>query len=48
VAVGGGLVLLAPHDPLPLLRQVEARSPGVFTVEYLERGPEVWRLAFTR
>lgn len=48
VRPGGGLVLLAPHDPLPLLRQVEERSPGVFTVDYLERGPEVWKLAFCR
>jgi uncharacterized protein (DUF2249 family) len=48
VRPGGGLVLLAPHDPLPLLRQVEERTPGVFRVDYLERGPEVWRLAFVR
>lgn len=48
VQPGGGLVLLAPHDPLPLLRQIEDRAPGVFTVDYLERGPEVWKLAFCR
>lgn len=48
VAVGGGMVLIAPHDPLPLLAQIEAREPGGFAVEYLERGPEAWRLAFTR
>lgn len=45
---GGGLVLVAPHDPLPLLRQVEDRAPGVFTVDYLQRGPEAWRLRFLR
>lgn len=45
---GGGLVLLAPHDPQPLLAQVEQRNPGVFAVEYLERGPQDWRLAFVR
>lgn len=48
VAPGSGLVLVAPHDPLPLLGQLEARDPGVFTVDYLERGPETWRLALTR
>lgn len=48
VAPGGGLVLVAPHDPLPLLAQVEQRRPGVFEVGYLERGPEAWRLLFTR
>lgn len=44
----GGLVLVAPHDPKPLLAQVEQRDPGKFSVEYLERGPEAWRLAFVR
>jgi uncharacterized protein (DUF2249 family) len=48
VRPGGGLVLVAPHDPLPLLAQVEQRAPGVFEVDYLERGPEAWRLAFVR
>jgi uncharacterized protein (DUF2249 family) len=48
VRPGGGMVLVAPHDPLPLLAQVEQRSPGVFEVSYLERGPEAWRLAFVR
>lgn len=48
VRVGSGLVLVAPHDPLPLLAQLERRSPGHFTVDYLQRGPEAWRLAFVR
>ncbi len=48
VQAGSGLVLVAPHDPLPLLAQIEQRSPGVFSVEYLERGPEAWRLQFVR
>jgi uncharacterized protein (DUF2249 family) len=45
---GAGLVLVAPHDPLPLLAQLERRNPGVFEVRYLERGPESWRLLFAR
>jgi uncharacterized protein (DUF2249 family) len=48
VRPGGGLVLVAPHDPLPLLAQIEERAPGVFAVDYLERGPEAWRLEFVR
>jgi uncharacterized protein (DUF2249 family) len=48
IGAGGGLVLVAPHDPLPLLTQVEQRNPGVFDVSYLERGPEAWRLLFHR
>jgi uncharacterized protein (DUF2249 family) len=48
VRAGDGMVLVAPHDPLPLLAQVEQRFPGAFEVSYLERGPEAWRLAFVR
>ena len=48
VGAGGGLVLVAPHDPLPLLAQLEERSPGLFSVDYLERGPEAWRIRFVR
>ena len=48
VQPGGGMVLVAPHDPLPLLSQIEQRSPGVFEVSYLERGPEAWRLQLVR
>jgi uncharacterized protein (DUF2249 family) len=48
VRPGAGLVLVAPHDPLPLLAQVEQRAPGVFEVSYLERGPQAWRIAFVR
>lgn len=48
VRPGGGLVLVAPHDPLPLLGQIEQRYPGAFEHSYVERGPEAWRLAFVR
>ncbi|MEO6997867.1 MAG: DUF2249 domain-containing protein [Terracoccus sp.] len=48
VRANGGLVLVAPHDPKPLLAQLERRNPGEFTVEYLERGPDAWRLAIVR
>ncbi|MFE9880274.1 DUF2249 domain-containing protein [Streptomyces sp. NPDC005784] len=44
VPAGTAMVLVAPHDPLPLLAQIEQRNPGIFSVEYLERGPEAWRL----
>jgi uncharacterized protein (DUF2249 family) len=48
VGAGNGMVLVAPHDPLPLLAQLEERSPGLFSVDYLERGPESWRVRFIR
>ena len=44
IGPGGGLILVAPHDPLPLLAQIEQRTPGRFSVSYLDRGPEAWRL----
>jgi len=48
VRPGGGLILIAPHDPLPLLAQLEQRSPNTFSVSYLERGPEMCRLSIVR
>lgn len=39
-----GLVLVAPHDPLPLLAQIRERSGERFAVSYLQRGPRAWRL----
>ncbi|MGB8382634.1 MAG: DUF2249 domain-containing protein [Dermatophilaceae bacterium] len=46
--VGGGLVLVAPHDPLPLLAQIAEREAGAIAVGYLQRGPDAWRLRLTR
>lgn len=48
VAPGDGLVLVAPHDPVPLLSQLQERAPDAFTVSYLERGPGTWRLVLVR
>jgi uncharacterized protein (DUF2249 family) len=48
VQPGAGLELVAPHDPLPLLDQINRRWPGAFAVAYRERGPEAWRLTLER
>ncbi len=48
IATGQSLVLVAPHDPLPLLGQIEAREPQAFTISYVERGPEAWRVRLSR
>jgi len=48
VGPGSGMILVAPHDPVPLLAQLEERSPGRFGIDYLERGPEAWRVRFVR
>ncbi|RAV16136.1 cation-binding protein [Mycolicibacterium sp. GF69] len=48
VPVGGALVLVAHHDPVPLLGQLHDRTAGRMSVDYLERGPDVWRLRLRR
>lgn len=44
VQPGGGITLIAPHDPLPLLAQIDQRWPNRYVVNYVERGPEKWSL----
>lgn len=48
LAAGTSLVLVAPHDPLPLLAQARARYNDAIAVEYLQSGPEAWHLRLTR
>lgn len=45
---GTSLVLVAPHDPLPLLRELDDRHPGEFEVGYDRQGPEAWHVRLTR
>ena len=45
---GAGLLLVADHNPLPLLAQLEQRAPGGYAVDYREAGPEVWQLEMVR
>ena len=44
---GASMILVAPHDPLPLLRQLEEMEGDDVTIEYVERGPE-WKLRIRR
>ena len=48
LAGGAALVLVAPHDPLPLLDQARDRYGEGLSVAYLERGPEAWRIRLQR
>jgi uncharacterized protein (DUF2249 family) len=48
VPPGGSMLLVAPHDPIPLLHQLAERSGGRLAVGYEERGPDAWRLRLTR
>ncbi len=45
---GRSLILVAPHEPKPLLRQIHTAYPGGFKITYVEQSPERWRLQFTR
>lgn len=42
--VGESFGLVNDHDPKPLLYQFQFERPGLFDWEYLEEGPEVWRV----
>ncbi|MEO8311861.1 MAG: DUF2249 domain-containing protein [Caldimonas sp.] len=36
------------HDPRPLWYQMQSEQPGRFAWEYLESGPDTWRVLITR
>ena len=45
---GVGFELVNDHDPKSLYYQFAAERPGAFTWDYLEEGPEVWRVRIGR
>lgn len=45
---GSAFVLVNDHDPKPLYYQFAAEHAGQFTWDYLEEGPEVWRVRIGR
>lgn len=48
IPAGGAMVLVAHHDPKPLLAQIAEREGGTIEVSYLEEGPDAWRLLLAR
>ena len=42
------MVLIAPHEPVPLLAQIAERHGDDIAVDYVQRGPEAWKLKLTR
>lgn len=48
LASGDALTLLNDHDPRPLRFELEHDRPGAFAFEYLESGPELWRVHIRR
>jgi uncharacterized protein (DUF2249 family) len=45
---GDGFVLVNDHDPKPLYYQLAAEHPNQFEWDYLEEGPQVWRVRIGR
>lgn len=45
---GEAFVLINDHDPRPLYYQFQAEYTGQFSWDYLEQGPEVWRVRIGR
>ena len=45
---GSAFELVNDHDPKPLYYQFAAEKAGEFSWDYLEQGPEVWRVRIGR
>ncbi|MDF2907857.1 MAG: hemerythrin cation binding protein [Herbinix sp.] len=45
---GESMELINDHDPRPLHYQFIIERPDTFEWEYLEEGPEVWRVSITK
>ncbi|MHB1514540.1 MAG: DUF2249 domain-containing protein [Acidiferrobacteraceae bacterium] len=45
---GERFVLVNDHDPKPLYYQFEAEHKEKFTWQYLEQGPQMWRVQIGR
>ncbi len=48
VAKGGSMLLINDHDPLPLYDQFAAEYPGRFHWDYVDRGPDIWRVRISK
>lgn len=48
LGAGDAVLLVNDHDPKPLYYQFQAEHPGRFGWEYVESGPEVWKVRITR
>jgi uncharacterized protein (DUF2249 family) len=48
LADGQAMQLVNDHDPKPLYYQFQAEMPGAFAWDYLESGPDTWRVAIKR
>jgi len=44
LGAGQAMQLVNDHDPKPLFYQFQAEMPGQFSWDYLESGPDTWRV----
>lgn len=45
---GEAFVIINDHDPRPLMFQFKFEREGQFEWDYLEEGPEVWRVRISK
>lgn len=48
LSAGEVMLLVNDHEPRPLYYQFQAERPGNFGWEYIEEGPEIYRVAITK
>jgi uncharacterized protein (DUF2249 family) len=48
LVLGDSFTIVNDHDPQPLRKQLEMHFPGESTWNYLERGPDVFRIRINR
>ena len=48
VRKGAAMVLVAPHDPKPLLKQLVGIEGDAIEISYLQQGPDAWKLKLAR
>jgi uncharacterized protein (DUF2249 family) len=48
LSAGEAFLLVNDHDPKPLYYQFQAELTDQFQWDYLERGPEVWKVRIAR
>ncbi len=45
---GESFIIRNDHDPMPLRYHFQAERPDQFDWQYLENGPEIWKVRLTR
>lgn len=48
LSAGQSMQLVNDHDPRPLYYQFQAELPGEFEWQYLDQGPDTWRVRIAR